>query len=277
MKTIKKIFISALAIISFISCDKGGEEVIFDGNNGQTLISFRKTVEDLPIVIDDEGSVEIILDVTTRSSSDRTFEVEILSDESTANPDSYSFNSTVTIPANEYNAILTINGVDNDVEITPETLVLRIIEQDSFITTSNNNTTTVNVFQICPVEDTLFVGNYLIEQITPFIAGPTLSSGTVVELIVEEGSTPARKFNTLNYPNFCSVNNPFTLNLVCNEVVVPRQEGNCSCDGNYFFDVASVNAVYDLNDDSEFLMTFTDDSDSDCGSPVQTTYRFTKQ
>ncbi len=276
MKTIKYIFIVVLTI-TFISCDKGGEEVFFDGDNGQTLISFRNTTEDLPIVIDDEGSVEIIFDVTTRSSSDRTFEIEIVSDESTANPDSYSFNSTITIPANEYNASLTINGVDNDVDISPETLVLRIVEQDSFITTSNNNTTTVNVFQICPVDDTLFVGNYLIEQISPFIDGPTLSSGTVVALTVVDGATPARVFDTFNYPNFCSTNNPFTLNLVCNEVVVPRQEGNCSCNGDYFFDVASVNAVYDLNDDSEFLMTFTDDSDSDCGSPVQTTYRFTKQ
>ncbi len=129
----------------------------------------------------------------------------------------------------------------------------------------------------CPVEDTQFVGNYLMEQITAEVDGFTLSSGTITTLTVGDTSVE-RVFDTFNYPTYCGTNNPFKFELVCGEVVVPNQNSNCACgDGGDWFTDATVRSTYDINDDSVFEVTFTDDAQSNCSSPVQTTYRFTKQ
>jgi len=40
---------------------------------------------------------------------------------------------------------------------------------------------------------------------------------------------------------------------------------------------ATTPETYDVSDDNVILLTFTDDVQSNCGSPAQTTYRFTKQ
>ena len=129
----------------------------------------------------------------------------------------------------------------------------------------------------CPVEETQFVGDYLIEQTTAYVDGPTLSDGTVVSLVI--GSTSVERiFQTANYALYCSTLAPFTINFVCGEIAVPNQNSNCVCaDGGDWFTDPIVRSTYDANDDSVFEVTFTDDTQSDCGSPVQTTYRFTKQ
>tara|TARA_R110002167_G_scaffold23464_9_gene83281 strand:- start:1879 stop:2826 length:948 start_codon:yes stop_codon:yes gene_type:complete len=129
----------------------------------------------------------------------------------------------------------------------------------------------------CPVEATQFVGDYLIEQTTPYVDGPSLSDGTVVSLVV--GSTSVERiFQTANYALYCSTLAPFTINFICGEIAVPNQNSNCVCaDGGDWFTDPIVRSTYDPNDDSVFEVTFTDDTQSDCGSPVQTTYKFTKQ
>jgi hypothetical protein len=121
-----------------------------------------------------------------------------------------------------------------------------------------------------------FTGQYYIEQQSPFIAGPTLGSGTVVTLT---GTGVTRTFVTSNFPDACPTTvNPFSFNLVCGEIVVLTQDSHCSCRGGTdFFSEAIRNEVYDLSDDSEFLVTFTDDSQGECNFTTQTTYKFTKQ
>ncbi len=129
----------------------------------------------------------------------------------------------------------------------------------------------------CPVEATQFAGDYLITQTTAEVDGPTLSDGTVVTLEVGETSTQ-RVFQTANYPLYCATLRPFTIDLVCGEVVVPNQSSGCACSsgGDWFTDPV-VRSSYDPADDSVFEVTFTDDAQSDCASPAQTTYSFTKQ
>lgn len=130
----------------------------------------------------------------------------------------------------------------------------------------------------CAVPSEAFVGMYLIEQITPELGGsPTLSSGTIVELSVGATSVE-RVFLTEQYPVFCGGSfNEFKFDLICGRVSVPTQNGRCVCDdGADWYTQPEVQETYDLNDDSSFLLTFTDDTQSDCDVPAQTTYRFTK-
>jgi len=129
----------------------------------------------------------------------------------------------------------------------------------------------------CPVPSTYFVGDYLIEQISAEVDGPTLSTGTVVSVEIGETST-ARVFQTANYPNYCATLRPFVLDLICGTITVPSQNSGCACgDGADWFTDPEVPNTYDISDDSVFEITFTDDAQSNCSSPAQTTYRFTKQ
>lgn len=130
---------------------------------------------------------------------------------------------------------------------------------------------------ICPVPETAFVGSYLIEEITDYVDGPTFDDGATVDVTVGDFSTE-RVFFTANYPDYCSTPNDFRFTLVCGTVTVPFQESNCVCgDGTDFFGPAEVPSMYDLADDSVFLLTFSNDTQTDCGPPQDTTYRFTKQ
>ena len=130
---------------------------------------------------------------------------------------------------------------------------------------------------VCDLPEGSFTGMYLLEEITEYVDGPTFDDGSIVE--VTEGDTPTeRLFFTANYPDYCSTLNDFVFQFVCGEIVVPFQESNCVCaDGTDFFGPAEVPSNYDPADDSVFFITFSNDTQSDCGAPQDTTYKLTKQ
>ena len=197
-------------------------------------------------------------------------------DKSTADIQNYTVSSSVVIPAGEYFGNLVINGVDVTAETTPELLYLDIVSFSDETAVISPTTLEVSVFQFCPIAPGLFTGNYLIEELTPFVDGPTLSHNTVVTLVAT--SETGRRFATKNFPNYCNTNMNFNFSLVCGEVIVASNlQGNCSCNGAFFFGPATTPSTYNVADDSVFEMTFTNDVTGDCGAAVQTTYRFTKQ
>ncbi|MDH7911761.1 hypothetical protein [Winogradskyella sp. SYSU M77433] len=277
MKKVKILF-SSLITLAFFAC--GNDDVsdtTFDNVNGQTLVSFQGATSDLAVTIDDVGTVEVVIESSTVSSSDRTITVTLDEENSTANAENYTIvNPVVTIPANEYFGILTINGVDTSVETTPETIVLNMDDSSTDLV-YGTTTHTVNIFQVCPIPDDYFVGSYLIEQTSAQVDGYTLSHGTIVE--VSASGPTQRTFLTENYPSYCSGTfRNFYINLVCNEFVVPLNGTSCACSSfDDWFGPATVNEMYDTSDDTVLNVTFTDDVQGDCSSPSQTTYQFTKQ
>nr|WP_299381174.1 hypothetical protein [Allomuricauda sp.] len=265
----KKYIISFIAACTLlVSCEQ--DRLIFDQN--QTFVKFEQSNVDLPIIIDGTGSIEVTVNVSSISNSERSIDLEIIQEETTAEAASYTVGSLV-VPANSYSGTLTIDGVDNNVTTEPKTLVVGVPNNADFASDRN---LTISIFQVCPVDEALFTGMYLIEEIVAVPFGPGLQSGDVVE-ITANGLT--RTFNSINFPNFCSVPIPFSFNLVCNEFVVPLQDTNCHCgDGTNYWGPSTIgNTTYDITDDSVFEVNFTNDVQSNCASPTQTTYRFTKQ
>jgi hypothetical protein len=130
---------------------------------------------------------------------------------------------------------------------------------------------------VCNLENTAFVGEYLIEETTPYVDGPTFDDGSIVT--VEIGDTDTERFFlTNNYPDYCSTLNDFRFLFVCGEIVIPTQESNCACSsGADFFGASDSPANYDATDDSVFFISFLNDTLNDCGAPVVTTYKLTKQ
>ena len=274
-KYIYKIAIFA-SVAFFASCEKGGDPVIFDNQNGQTLVSFANTSADLAVQVDATGSVEIPIEVSTISSTERTFPVSVVDEETTADPTSYSFGSIV-IPANTYNATLTLDGIDNNVEVESKALVLSIDEGDGYVTGPN---ITVSVFQVCPVETGFFLGDYAITILSPGVFGEGTygPTGTVVE--IRQGTGEFDRVFTANYFSDPRFPRDFRFSLVCNEIIVPFQDHAVGCGGNSVnlnTGAPAVNGTFDATDDSSFIINITDNVDSDCGgSPVQASYRFDK-
>ena len=127
---------------------------------------------------------------------------------------------------------------------------------------------------------TAFTGDYLLEEITPYVDGPTLQDGDILTISNIGGDN--RSFMSANFTNYCSTPDEFkfTLDPICGIITIPGAIGNqfsCSCAGNYFAGTATNPDSFDPNDDSVFEITFTNDVTGDCGPNTQTTYRFTKQ
>ncbi len=275
MKKISIILTFAFAILLTIGCEQN-KNVQFDAENGQTYAAFRGSSVNLPINIDTGvGSVTVMLDVTTAKPTDRTIAISV-KDNSTATTAMYSFNQSVTVPAGEYNTTFTIDGM-TDVLMAGDSkkLVLEVSSVDNGVVSTSEFS--VNLFLVCPIPDGAFTGSYLIEQTSPYVDGPTLSTGTIVTVTATDNDS--RTFQTEAYPNYCSGTFfAFNFDLVCGAIKVPNLNTTCSC-GNAtdWFTGATTPETYNVNDDSSFLLTFTDDTQNNCGSAVQTTYKFTKQ
>ena len=57
----KYIFILMLGCGMWSACDSDKDRILFDPDNGQTLLSFDKSSVDLAILINDAGAVEVVI------------------------------------------------------------------------------------------------------------------------------------------------------------------------------------------------------------------------
>jgi hypothetical protein len=274
MKNLIKIFIVALL---FASCEET-QPVIFDPATGQTLVTFGATTSTLTVIIDEVGDTNVALNITTLSSTDRVVNISVDAS-STANAENYSVPSSVTIPAGDFTTSFTISGVDNSVETSVETIVLKIdsVDGDGLVSEGLH---TVSMFQICPVPDTYFVGDYLIQEVTPISPGNgvALSNNTIVSVFTpldadDEPILTQRAFATEAFPMFCGGSFfDFEINLVCNELVVPLGRTTCSCGGMFddYFGPSPVSTTYDVSDDTFITLNFQDDVQDACGGGTST-------
>lgn len=98
MKHIYKFIALVLFFGTINSCDEG-ENIIFDVDNGQTALSFSTTAETIGVCM---PMTNVVVESTTRSSSDRTFNIQVNAS-STATPSEFNLGSTsVTIPAGDF-------------------------------------------------------------------------------------------------------------------------------------------------------------------------------
>lgn len=270
----KKIAILLIGCFFFLTSCEETESPIYDQVNGQTLVSFNRiNTSSVGVLPGQTVTTSVQLSVSKLSSSARTVAISI-DDSSSSAAENYSIPASVTIPADSYFTTFDVTVTDNSLELTPSTIVIKLdsVDDGGAVTT---NTHTISAFELAPL-----TGSYLIEQTSALIDGPTLSTGTVVE--VSFVSSTRRSFMTSNYPNYCSTANEFVFDLVggiTGDIVVPAQNSNCPCTSgtNWFGPAGGTNSTYDLNDDSVFFITFADDVQEDCGAVADTTYKFTKQ
>ncbi|WP_299128316.1 hypothetical protein [uncultured Winogradskyella sp.] len=281
MKNIFKFLTIAAIATSLTSCEE--DLIVFDPVNGQELVGFSSAAYDLPIEIDATGALQVEVDVSNVSTSDRTFSISVIDDEenTTVDPSVYTVPNSVTVPAGSNKGVFTIDGVDNGVETTPETLVLEIAGNAGSVLSIQR--ATVSVFEVCPLgEGVTFTGDYRIN----LFGGSGLFGCSVFPddgvVTINATSDFDRSFEAQYILDcgFGSFPTDFEFSLICFETVFKFVDTGVGCGGNdvnLSVDQGSFAGQYDPADDSSFTVIITDNVESDCGGgPVLSGYTFTK-
>ncbi len=152
MKRIAFLLLLILSVFAFNSCK--------DQIAGTEFIDYVSFQINIPTVTVEQGgstAFDVNVYTTQVSGSDRTFNVEVVSDGTTANAESYNVPSTVTIPANSNGGVLNITASDKNLGQDPVSLQLKIASGDGFYT---GNTASVTIQKHCTLNINDFVGTY---------------------------------------------------------------------------------------------------------------------
>lgn len=268
----KKIFIPLLLVFAviFTSCDPT-ESPIYDGS--QTLAYFDGTSGRIEVIINETGEITVPVNVSTLSDQPRTVSVSVDADNTTATPGQYSFNGSVTIPANSYFGSFVLTGIDDGLTTDGVTLTLQIDSVDGGVGSPEKFSATI--IEICPIDADYFVGQYRIDQLTGFGGAPFASLNTVfgTQTVTVTGSGTTREFDFLYSPSTFASDFNMVLQLVCNNILIDGgiQSGSLSCNGGATQigqGNASTPSTYDTSDDSVITLNITDffgDEDGGCG------------
>lgn len=278
----KNIFRLLLLAIIFTSCEDV-EPTIYNGEEGNpTFLSFSQTRYSLPVERDGVGSSQIVLNSSTISSVDRTYNLAVIPSTSqfAADPATYNLPTSITIPAGQYQGFATLTGTDN-AGVTADTRSFAF--QITNITTENfdSNVVNVDVFEACALNSS-FTGTYNVTQITPNFAVADDSAIKLGQITLEEGATIYdRVFETSPYPSYGLPAFDFIITFLCDGTrfgsgSVDTQIG-CTAGANIFLAAGNTFGTYNTDDDSVFEVVITENATSTCGTgPIQTRLRFTK-
>tara|TARA_R110001632_G_scaffold226124_6_gene359613 strand:- start:16266 stop:17111 length:846 start_codon:yes stop_codon:yes gene_type:complete len=279
----KKIIIPFILVVALVfqSCEET-QSPIYDGS--QTLAYFDGTSARIEVEINTTSTITVPVGVSTLSTSDRTMIVSAVASSTTATASQYSFDGTVTIPANSYSASFSVTGIDDGLETTGVNLTLQIDSVDGG--SPSPRTYEITLIEVCPIPDTYFLGDYRIDQLSG--TGPFASLASVFgsQVVTVSGTGTTREFDFAYAPTTFASDFAMTIQLVCNTFNFEGriQSGSLSCDGGATQigqGNGTVPSLYDVNDDSFFTMTIADFEgpgfDGGCGaSPYDAVITMTK-
>lgn len=277
MKNIFKILLAGFLVAS---CGDV-EPVTFNGEGDNNFLSFSRSTYNLPVVRDANGSVNIVLNASTLSSTDRTYNLELVPNNSAlvANPATYTLPGSVTIPAGEYSGVAVITGVDNGlVDAVKKNFIIKLTnlqENDSFDT----DLATVLVYEVCPLgdpedpNDEPFLGEYAVDQTTSvsLVGFDVIPAGTYV---LSPGETEYDRYMTFKPYGESSFNlDDFKMLILfgCDDVNISDEYNtflSCEDDGGapyWVFGPTEDPIGYNRLDDSSFELRLTENLSSACG------------
>ncbi len=278
----KYIVLFLVATIGLTSCEE--DLLVYDNENGQTYVKFSQSAIDLPVVFDSSADIEIPVQVSTVSSSDRTVSVGVVSTggDNEASAGQFNVGGSVTIPANSYEGMLAFTGIDDGIEIGETKTVTLEITDFSGGAGANLETTplVISMFQVCPVTEDFFIGDYELATTAVGIFGTTVFPQGVVTISQGASSPDARVFNAQIYPDLGTFGNiDFNFTLVCGTVVVAGgQVTGVGCAGSSTsLGPRTATGGYTAGDDSVLVIDFADDEGgASCGAEVAASITLTK-
>lgn len=142
MKKITFLFLISLSFFAFNGCSDDEETINY--------VSFESTSYKFGVELDGSSTNDIKIYATKTTGADRTFNVSVVSDLSTADPASYEVPTSVTIPANTNVGTISVKVSDLNISENGETLVLRFDSQEGLFTGED---ITLNIKQVCPFNE----------------------------------------------------------------------------------------------------------------------------
>ncbi|HYD90606.1 MAG TPA: hypothetical protein VEA37_03850 [Flavobacterium sp.] len=285
MKRVYKFTFALASLLALASCEDP-EPTIYNGdvNELETFVDFTNSVYSLPVVRDEDGSVEITLQASTVSSVDRTYTLTIDEGASTADPGIYTFPASITIPAGQHAASAVVEAVDEGVTASNQTIVFSISNLADFESTDGDSVT-INIFEVCPLQDE-FLGDYVFNQTSGILTSggndvTIFEQGGIVTL--EAGSNEyERVINSEWFPGVWDQPMTFVINFNCGQTFVPNGDLNglyCGEDSSIIFEFGqgAVPGTYNTNNDAVITVNVLQDLNSSClESPVQASFTLTK-
>lgn len=132
MKLTIKCMLLGLVVAFMTSCGKP-DRVIYNGdvNTDQTLLQFEQTAYAIDVDQAGQGSLTINILASTHADNNRTFDIEFVADDILNGEVVYTFDNTVTIPANKYIGSFNVDVTSSNLTNKNYTLQLRLVAPDS--------------------------------------------------------------------------------------------------------------------------------------------------
>lgn len=144
MKKITFLLLISLSFFAFNGCDDDDEIINY--------VSFETKSFDFGVELDGSTTNEFKIYATNKTSSDRTYDIKVVTDLSSADPNSYTVPATVTIPANTNVGVFIVKIDDLNISEDGETLVLEFGQQDGLFT---GEQMTLKIKQVCPFNEVI--------------------------------------------------------------------------------------------------------------------------
>jgi hypothetical protein len=151
MKKILSFILLLAALFSFNRCEND-----IKGTKDLNYITFEKSPIDIGVDLGGSTTGDIKVYTTQVVGTDRTFNVNVLTDQSSADPDAYKVPASVTVPANSNVGTLTIDISDVNIG-DGVSLVLDIQSQDGLY---KGDPATIMITQVCPYNEVILNMNF---------------------------------------------------------------------------------------------------------------------
>ncbi|WP_152285531.1 hypothetical protein [Flavicella marina] len=154
MKNIYKFGIFLLLVIS--SCKE--EDKL---NSSFNYLTFSETPD---ITVNQNSTIKqsVVFYSSVNSGNERTVNLSVNMDDTTADADSYSFPSSVTIPANSNKGEFELTISDVNIGDSGESLTIGFDVSDEAIFTGED--LSLNIYRFCPLDINNFLGDYTITE-----------------------------------------------------------------------------------------------------------------
>ncbi|MFQ3181299.1 MAG: hypothetical protein ACI9Z4_000892 [Polaribacter sp.] len=141
MKKIKLIAYLFIAISTLNSCTEEVEPM--DTN----FVTFESNSYDFGVDIDGENTNNIKVYASSVTTTERTFDLAIIAETTTVDPEAYTMPTSVIIPANSNEGEISITVSDLNISPDGETLTIALVPKAGVFIGEN---ITLNVKQVCP-------------------------------------------------------------------------------------------------------------------------------
>ena len=144
MKKFTFLLLISLSFFAFNGCGDDDEIINY--------VSFETQSFDFGVELDGSTTNEFNIYSTNTKSSDRTYSINVVADMSSADPNSYTVPSTVTIPANSNVGVFSVKIDDLNISEDGETLVLEFTGEEDLFT---GEKMTLKIKQVCPFNEVI--------------------------------------------------------------------------------------------------------------------------